>query len=142
MFPVETKFLVVDDTRTMRKIVTKVLHELEFKNVEEANDGRTALPKLKAAVETGVPFDFVISDWNMPDMSGLDLLEACRSEPKLKNILFMLVTAEGEQTNFTMAIQSGVTDYIMKPFTAVKFKAKLERIYERKQKYPHRRSTF
>lgn len=134
MFDLGTKFLVVDDFGTMRKIIKKVLSEIGFKNVDEADDGKTALPKLKEAVEAGTPFEFIISDWNMPGMSGLDLLKACRADANLAKIPFVMVTAESEQSNLVAAIQAGVTDYVVKPFNAATLKEKLENAYKKTQK--------
>ncbi len=129
MFAPTTKFLVVDDFATMRKIIKKVLSELGYTNVEEADDGAKALPMLQAAATAGNPFQFVISDWNMPQMTGIDLLKNCKSDPKLKDVPFMLVTAESEQKNILEAAKAGVSDYVVKPFNAATLKGKLERIY-------------
>ena len=82
MFPLDTKFLVVDDFATMRKIIKKVLNELGYTNVEESDDGKNALPLIHAAHDAGKPFQFVISDWNMPGMQGIDLLKACKADPR------------------------------------------------------------
>lgn len=131
MFPQNSKFLVVDDFATMRKIIKKVLTELGYTNIEEAEDGKPALQFLQQAIERGNPFDVVISDWNMPGMSGLDLLKACRADGKLKNLPFMLVTAESEQKNILEAAKAGVSDYVVKPFNSQTLKAKLEKIYQR-----------
>lgn len=133
MFPSTTKFMVVDDFATMRKIIKKVLTELGYSNIEEADDGKNALPALQKAVAAGAPFQFVISDWNMPGMSGLDLLKACKADPTLKAIPFMLVTAESEQKNIVEAAKAGVSDYVVKPFNAATLKEKLERIYNKTQ---------
>lgn len=129
MFPTNTKFLVVDDFATMRKIIKKVLSELGYTNVEEADDGKNALPMLQAAQTSGQPFQFVLSDWNMPGMTGIDLLKACKADPKLKMLPFMLITAESEQKNIIEAAQAGVSDYVVKPFNAVTLKGKLEKIW-------------
>jgi two-component system, chemotaxis family, chemotaxis protein CheY len=129
MFPTTTKFMVVDDFATMRKIIKKVLTELGYTNISEADDGKTALPALQKAVADGQPFQFIISDWNMPGMAGIDLLKACKADPALKIVPFMLVTAESEQKNIVEAAKSGVSDYVVKPFNATTLKEKLERIY-------------
>ncbi len=129
MFPTDTKFLVVDDFATMRKIIKKVLTELGYTNIEEADDGKPALAALQNAQQAGSPFQFVISDWNMPGMTGIDLLRSCKSDPSLKNIPFMLVTAESEQKNIVEAAKSGVSDYVVKPFNASTLKGKLEKIW-------------
>lgn len=129
MFPANTKFLVVDDFTTMRKIIKKVLSELGYSNIEEADDGKTAWPKIQEALSSGQPFQMIISDWNMPGMSGIDLLKTCKADPKLKEIPFMLVTAESEQKNILEAAKSGVSDYVVKPFNAQTLKGKLERVW-------------
>jgi len=131
MFSPETKFLVVDDFATMRKIIKKVLAELGYHHVEEADDGKPALELLNSHHAAGKPFNFVISDWNMPGMTGIDLLKACKEAPHLKSIPFMLVTAESEQKNIIEAAKAGVSDYVVKPFNAQTLKAKLERVYNK-----------
>lgn len=134
MFAPETKFLVVDDFATMRKIIKKVLSELGFKNVHEADDGKTALPMLQAAVDSPEPFQFVISDWNMPGMQGIDLLKNLRADAKFKSLPVMLVTAESEQKNVILAVQAGVSEYVVKPFNADTLKTKLQNVYNRTHK--------
>lgn len=129
MYPTTTKFLVVDDFATMRKIIKKVLSELGYTNVEEADDGATALPMIQAAAGRGEPYGFIISDWNMPKMQGIDLLKACKADGKLKDTPFMLVTAESEQKHILEAAKAGVSDYVVKPFNSATLKMKLERIY-------------
>lgn len=131
MFSPETKFLVVDDFATMRKIIKKVLGELGYTKIEEADDGKPALALLQKAHEDGVPFGFVISDWNMPGMTGIDLLKNCKEHEHLKNMPFILVTAESEQKNIIEAAKAGVSDYVVKPFNAQTLKAKLERVYSK-----------
>lgn len=131
MFSPDTKFLVVDDFATMRKIVKKVLTELGYTNVEEAEDGKPALKMLQDAQQAGTPFGFVISDWNMPGMTGIDLLKSCKADPHLKSMPFMLVTAESEQKNIIEAAKAGVSDYVVKPFNAQTLKGKLERIWQK-----------
>ena len=133
MFSPETKFLVVDDFATMRKIIKKVLAELGYNQIEEADDGKPALELLQKAHAAGQPFGFVISDWNMPGMTGIDLLKACKEQPHLKTLPFMLVTAESEQKNIIEAAKAGVSEYIVKPFNAQTLKAKLERVYNKVQ---------
>lgn len=129
MFPPETRFLVVDDFATMRKIIRKVLTELGYTNVDEADDGATALPLIKDAHSNGKAYGFVISDWNMPQMQGIDLLKACKLDPNLKSMPFMLVTAESEQKHIIEAAKAGVSDYVVKPFNSATLKQKLEKVY-------------
>ena len=129
MFPNTTKFLVVDDFATMRKIIKKVLNELGYTNVEEADDGKTALPMIQSAHDAGKPYEFIISDWNMPGMQGIDLLKACKADPRFKSVPFMLVTAESEQKHILEAAKAGVSDYVVKPFNSQTLKGKMERVY-------------
>ena len=131
MFPIETKMLVVDDFATMRKIVKKILGELGYKNVEESDDGANALPMIEKAQAENAPYGFVISDWNMPGMTGIDLLRAVRGNEAIKGTPFMLVTAESEQKNVIEAVKAGVNDYVVKPFTPDTLKQKLEAVYKR-----------
>ncbi len=120
------KILVVDDFSTMRRIVKNLLQELGYANIQEADDGNTALPMLKAA-----KFDFVVTDWNMPGMTGIDLLKAIRADPALKAIPVLMVTAENSREQIIEAAQSGVNGYIVKPFTGATLKEKIDRIFER-----------
>jgi len=123
------KILVVDDFSTMRRIVKNVLKQLGFDNIEEAEDGVQALAKLKSG-----GFGFVVSDWNMPNMDGLELLKAIRKEPTLKDTPILMVTAEAEKDKVVTAIQAGVNNYVVKPFTAEVFKEKMDRIFEKLEK--------
>ena len=118
------KILIVDDFSTMRRIVKNILKQLGFDNFEEAEDGDVALKKLNEA-----DYDFVITDWNMPNMTGLDLLKSIRADEKLKDTPVMLVTAEAEKENIIQAAQAGVNDYIVKPFTADVLQGKIEKIF-------------
>jgi two-component system chemotaxis response regulator CheY len=117
------KFLVVDDFSTMRRIVKNLLHDLGYPNVTEADDGKTALPMLQAG-----GFDFLISDWNMPGMSGLDLIKAVRSDAKLAKLPVLMLTAEAKREQIIEAAQAGVNGYVIKPFTAETLKEKLDKI--------------
>jgi two-component system, chemotaxis family, chemotaxis protein CheY len=125
----DTRFLVVDDFSTMRRIVRNLLKELGFMNVQEAEDGVDALAKLRA--ET---FDFVVSDWNMPNMTGLELLQAIRADAKLKHLPVLMVTAEAKKENIIMAAQAGANGYVVKPFTAATLDEKLKKIFQTMQK--------
>ena len=119
----DMKFLVVDDFPTIRRIVKGVINELGFSNVTEADDGSTALPLLRDG-----NFDFLITDWNMPGMPGLDLLKAVRANPKLAKLPVLMVTAEAKRDQIVAAAQAGVNGYIIKPFTAEVLKKKLTKI--------------
>ncbi len=126
MFDSKIKILVVDDFPTMRRIVKNILKQLGFENIEEAEDGAQAYSKLKSG-----GFGFVVSDWNMPNMDGLSFLKSVRSDPELKDIPFLMVTAEAEKDKVIEAIKSGVSNYIVKPFTAEILKEKMERVFEK-----------
>ncbi|HWL63659.1 MAG TPA: chemotaxis response regulator CheY [Steroidobacteraceae bacterium] len=117
------RFLVVDDFSTMRRMVRVVLNELGYDNVTEAEDGDAALPILK---QGGI--DFLVTDWNMPGMQGLELLKAVRSDPKLAKLPVLLVTAEAKRDQIVEAAQAGVSGYVLKPFTAQTLKSKIEKI--------------
>jgi two-component system chemotaxis response regulator CheY len=119
------KYLVVDDFSTMRRIVKNLLQELGYQNIQEADDGKTAWPML----QTG-SFDFVITDWNMPLMPGLDLLKAIRADDRLKGLPVLMVTAEAKREQIVEAVQAGVSGYVVKPFTAEILKQKLEKILQ------------
>jgi len=117
------RFLVVDDFSTMRRIVKNFLNDLGYNNVQEADDGNTALPILKTG---GI--DFLITDWNMPGMPGLDLLKAVRGDPALAKLPVLLLTAEAKREQIVEAAQAGVNGYVVKPFTAQTLKEKIEKI--------------
>ncbi|MDF2177473.1 chemotaxis response regulator CheY [Aliiglaciecola sp. CAU 1673] len=120
------KILVVDDFSTMRRIIKNLLKDLGFTNVSEADDGSTALPMLQQG-----DFDFVVTDWNMPGMQGIDLLRAIRADDNLKHLPVLMVTAEAKKEQIVAAAQAGVNGYVVKPFTAATLKEKLEKIFER-----------
>ena len=119
------RFLVVDDFSTMRRIVRNLLKELGFTNVDEAEDGQVALHKLKTQ-----HFDFVVSDWNMPNMTGIELLKAVRAEPQIKDLPFMMITAEAKRENIIEAAMAGASGYIVKPFTAATLEEKMNKIFQ------------
>jgi two-component system chemotaxis response regulator CheY len=120
------KILVVDDFSTMRRIIKNLLKDLGFANIQEADDGSTALPMLQQG-----DFDFVVTDWNMPGMQGIDLLRAIRADANLKHIPVLMVTAEAKKEQIVAAAQAGVNGYVIKPFTAATLKEKLAKIFER-----------
>ena len=121
----DLKFLVVDDFATMRRIVRNLLKDLGYTNVDEAEDGQAALSKLR-----GTKFDFVVSDWNMPVMTGIELLKAIRSDGDLAKMPVLMVTAEAKKENIIEAAQAGASGYIVKPFTAEVMHEKLEKIFK------------
>lgn len=120
------KILVVDDFPTMRRIVRNLLKELGFENVDEAEDGMVALAKLRAST-----FDFVVSDWNMPNLDGLAMLQQIRADPALKSLPVLMVTAEAKKENIVAAAQAGANGYVVKPFTAATLEEKLNKIFEK-----------
>jgi len=124
--PMDTsmKVLVVDDFATMRRIVKGVLKQLGFNNIVEAEDGTAALNELKKE-----KFGMIVSDWNMPNMTGLELLKAVRGDDELKGIPFIMVTAEGQKENVIEAVKAGVSNYIVKPFTPETFNEKLQKVF-------------
>lgn len=120
------KILVVDDFSTMRRIVKNLLRDLGFTNTHEADDGTTAWPML----QTG-DYDFLVTDWNMPGMSGIELLQKVRADDRLKTLPVLMVTAEAKRDQIVAAAQAGVNGYVVKPFTAAALKEKIEKIFER-----------
>ncbi len=121
------KFLVVDDFSTMRRIIRNLLKELEFTNVDEAEDGLIGLNKLR-----GSNFDFVVSDWNMPNMTGIDMLKNIRADAALKHLPVLMVTAEAKKENIIEAAQAGADGYVVKPFTAAVLEEKLNKIFQKR----------
>jgi len=122
----DMKILVVDDFSTMRRIIKNLLRDLGMTNVQEADDGQTALPILK---QGGI--DFLVTDWNMPGMTGIDLLKEVRSDPNLAHMPVLMVTAEAKKEQIIAAAQAGVNGYVVKPFTAAVLKEKIDKIFER-----------
>jgi len=120
------KILIVDDLSTMRRIIKNLLRDLGYTNTHEADDGSSALPVLK-----GSDFDFLITDWNMPGMTGIELLKAVRADDKLRTLPVLMVTAEAKREQIIEAAQAGVNGYVVKPFTAQALKEKIEKIFER-----------
>ncbi|WNM62797.1 chemotaxis response regulator CheY [Candidatus Nitrospira neomarina] len=118
------KVLVVDDMSTMRRIVKNVLRQIGYSDIVEAENGQDALTKLKAG-----GFGLVVSDWNMPVMQGIELLRAVRADAELKTLPFLMVTAEAQKENLIEAVQAGVSNYVVKPFTAEVLQGKLEKIF-------------
>ena len=125
----DINILVVDDFSAMREIIRNLLHELGFDNTSEADDGQTALPMLK----TG-KFDFLVTDWSMPDMDGLTLLKTVRADEQLGDLPVLMVTAEAKREQIVDAAEAGVNAYIVKPFTAETLKEKIDRIFQPKEK--------
>ena len=122
----DMKILIVDDFSTMRRIIKNLLRDLGFNNTTEADDGLTALPILQSG-----SFDFLVSGWNMPGMTGIDLLKAVRADAKLSKMPVLLVTSEQKREQIIEAAQAGVNGYIVKPFAAITLKEKIDKIFER-----------
>ena len=120
------RILVVDDFSTMRRIVRNLLKELGFTNVDEAEDGAIALQKLQSG-----GFEFVVTDWNMPNMDGLELLQTIRADGALASMPVLMVTAEAKKENIIAAAQAGASGYVVKPFTAATLEEKLNKIFEK-----------
>ncbi|GAB2884144.1 chemotaxis response regulator CheY [Uliginosibacterium flavum] len=120
------KFLVVDDFSTMRRIVRNLLKELGYSNVDEAEDGVVAMQKL-----TSGGFDFVVTDWNMPNMTGIELLRAIRANAQIAHLPVLMITAEAKKENIIEAAQAGASGYIVKPFTAATMAEKMAKIFEK-----------
>jgi two-component system chemotaxis response regulator CheY len=121
------KILVVDDFPTMRRIIRNLLKELGFENVDEAEDGAMGLEKLRS----GTGFQFVVSDWNMPNLDGLEMLKQIRADGNLKSLPVLMVTAEAKKENIVAAAQAGANGYVVKPFTAATLEEKLNKIFEK-----------
>ena len=120
------KILIVDDFSTMRRIIKNLLRDLGFVNTHEADDGSTALPMLKSG-----GYDFLVTDWNMPGMTGIELLRAVRGDPELVKLPVLMVTAESKREQIVEAAQAGVNGYVVKPFTAATLEEKINKIFER-----------
>ena len=120
------KILIVDDFSTMRRIIKNLMRDLGFTNTAEADDGATALPMLQNG-----NFDFLVTDWNMPGMTGIELLKAVRADERLKDMPILMVTAEAKRDQIVEAAQAGVNGYVVKPFTAAVLKEKIDKIFER-----------
>ena len=123
----EINILIVDDFPTMRKIVKSVLKQLGYQNIVEAEDGQIAINVLRSNPH----IEFFVSDWNMPNMTGIELLKAVRADPKLKHLPFLMVTAEADKDNIVEAVKSGVSNYIVKPFNAATLKEKIDKIFKK-----------
>lgn len=134
MFPSDTRILVIDDMPSIRDLVKNTLKAMGFKNIQEAGDGEEGLKVLLSANASGYPIQLVISDWNMPKMKGLDLLKQIRSTVEFANLPFVLLTSESERDQVTEAVLAGVSQYIVKPFSAKIFEDKLKVAYSKHNK--------
>lgn len=119
------KVLIVDDFATMRRILRNILKQIGFTNIIEADDGKSAFKELKKE-----KFDLVLCDWNMPEMPGIELLNKVRSDDELKDLPFIMVTAEAQKENIVEAVKAGVSNYVVKPFTAETISEKLKKVFD------------
>lgn len=131
MFPLETRILVVDDMAAMRLRVTNQLKSMGFNDIEQAGNGKEALAQLEKGKSEGKNFSLIISDWNMPEMTGIDFLVAVRAHETFKSIPFLMVTAEGEKQQVVRALKSGVSDYLIKPVDKILLEKKLISIWSK-----------
>ena len=134
MFPLNTKILVVDDIESLRELLKAYLDRLGYTNIQEAEDGKLALEMLWAAHLAAKPFELVISDWNMPNLNGLELLEAIRQKEHWKTLPFLFLTTESEKDKVLSAAQRGASNYIVKPIDEPLLKEKLQKIWDRLKK--------
>lgn len=123
------KILIVDDMSTMRKIIKNMMGKMGCNNLYEADDGEPAWQMIQDAHELGQPYQFIVSDWNMPKLTGLDLLKNIRSDDRFKTLPFLMVTAEAEQSNVIVAVKAGVSNFVVKPFSIVTLKEKIDKIF-------------
>lgn len=137
MFPLHTKVLVVDDMSMFRAMVKQALTAMEYKNFVEASDGEAAWAAIQHARNENKPFDLIISDWTMPKMKGIELLKKVRAEEWGKTFPFILLTGEAERGNIMEAIQSGVSQYMIKPFTVADLKTKMKQAYDKSKHDPN-----
>jgi two-component system, chemotaxis family, chemotaxis protein CheY len=124
------KILLVDDFEMVRVMLRNILQGLGYKNIEDADNGQSALTKIKSAYDKGQPFDLVFCDWNMPQMSGIELLDLCQADANLKLLPFIMLTAQSEKAQIIRAIKAGATDYIIKPVSPEMLQSKINRLIE------------
>lgn len=128
-FDPKQKILVVDDMSTMRKIIKNMLKKMGCDDLSEADDGAPAWEMIQEAHASGVPYDFIVSDWNMPQLTGLDLLKNIRADERFAKLPFLMITAEAEQANVVIAVKAGVSNFIVKPFSIVTLKEKIDKVF-------------
>lgn len=131
MFDTGTKILIVDDMMMMRTMMKKNLQKLGFQDITDAKNGQEAWEKLESSSTDGKTFDLILSDWNMPELTGIEFLQKIRTDNRFNGIPFVMVTAENEKEQVMKAMQSGVSHYVVKPFTAETLKEKLEAVYNK-----------
>lgn len=128
----DLRFMVVDDMATMRKVISQQLKNMGATQIVEASDGSVAKQLLEKAITQNLPTQFIVSDWNMPTVSGIELLKFCRTHATYKNVPFLLVTAEAEMGQVSEAITAGVDNYVVKPFTPASFSEKMNAVYAKR----------
>lgn len=128
-FDPKQKILIVDDMSTMRKIIKNMLGKMGCTDLHEADDGAPAWEMIQEAHDSGKPYQFIVSDWNMPQLTGLDLLKNLRGDERFKTLPFLMITAEAEQSNVIVAVKAGVSNFIVKPFSIVTLKEKIDKIF-------------
>lgn len=128
-FNPKQKILIVDDMSTMRKIIKNMLGKMGCTDMHEADDGAPAWKMIQESYEAGQPYQFIVSDWNMPQMTGLDLLKNLREDERFKTLPFLMITAEAEQSNVIIAVKAGVSNFIVKPFSIVTLKEKIDKVF-------------
>lgn len=128
-FNPDQKILIIDDMSTMRKIIKNMLGKMGCDKLDEADDGLPAWDMIEKAHEAGQPYEFIVSDWNMPGLTGLDLLKKLRADERFKKLPFLMITAEAEQSNVIIAVKAGVSNFIVKPFSIVTLKEKIDKIF-------------
>jgi len=126
----DMKVMVIDDMPTMVKIISRMLQNIGFKNIKTAKDGKEAWQMLQEATERKDPYEFIVSDWNMPNMTGLELLKLVRASTDYAKTPFLMITAESEKEQVVVAISAGVTNYIAKPFTPPTLEEKIKKIFK------------
>ncbi len=131
MFSLDTKILIADDTKMIRTMLREILEKIGFRDVHEAEDGSQALAMLKAAATENRPFGFIFCDWNMPNFTGLDLLQARNDDSRFANIPFLMITIESERDYVLRAVALGVSDYVVKPFSEATIRTKMQGIWNR-----------
>lgn len=123
------KILVVDDFEMIRSLIKQALIDVGFNNLSEATDGLEAYEKIVEAKDLGLPYELIFVDWNMPRMNGLELVQKCKANAELKHLPFIMISAEREQKTVVTALKSGVSDYILKPFSSAQIARKIQRIF-------------
>lgn len=131
MFPATTRFLIVDDTKTIRSLLKEILKNIGYTKIDEAEDGSQALDMMKREAAAGKPYGFIFCDWNMPGLTGIELLEVRNADERFKKTPFLMVTIESEREYVLKAVAMGVSDFVVKPFSEATVRSKMESIWNR-----------